>query len=183
MDDYEIEYKTPVPSEEVHFYETFDDVEVAKKRWIVSRAQKEDKENVFKYEGRWEYDLPERKIFPNDFALVLKSKATHSAIAAKLPRSFEFTKKPFIVQYEVTFQNGMDCGGAYIKLLSDSKDFTLEEFHDKSPYTIMFGPDKCGSDIKVKYYCFLLFKKILLPYNSNLVSLFPELSILPSMIN
>ena len=24
-------------------------------------------------------------------------------------------------------------------------------FHDKSPYTIMFGPDKCGEDKKVSF--------------------------------
>ncbi|CAL8071593.1 unnamed protein product [Orchesella dallaii] len=151
LDDYEIEYKTPVPSESVHFYETFDDTDEAKKRWIVSRAQKEDNENVFKYEGRWEFDLPERRIFPNDRALVLHSKAKHAAISAKLDRKFEFNQKPLIVQYEVTFQNGMDCGGAYIKLLSDTKDMKLDEFHDRTPYTIMFGPDKCGSDIKLHF--------------------------------
>lgn len=46
-----------------------------------------------------------------------------------------------------------ECGGAYLKLLSlDStkkKDQDLKNFHDKTPYTIMFGPDKCGNDHKV----------------------------------
>jgi len=151
LDDYEIEYKTPIPSEPVHFYETFDDIDEARKKWIVSRAQKEDNENVFKYDGNWEFQLPERRIFPNDRALVLHSKAKHAAISAKLNKKFDFTNKPLIVQYEVTFQNGMDCGGAYIKLLSDSKDLNLMTFHDKTPYTIMFGPDKCGSDIKLHF--------------------------------
>lgn len=152
LDDYEIEYKTPTPSEAVHFYETFDSVAQARSRWIPSQTQKEDQEqNVYKYEGRWDFDLPERRIFPNDRALILRSKAKHAAISARLNRKFEFISKPLIVQYEVTFQNGMDCGGAYIKLLSDSKDMKLEDFHDKTPYTIMFGPDKCGSDIKLHF--------------------------------
>ena len=31
--------------------------------------------------------------------------------------------------------------------------FLLQKlFHDKSPYTIMFGPDKCGEDKKVKLF-------------------------------
>lgn len=28
--------------------------------------------------------------------------------------------------------------------------FFQKSFHDKTPYTIMFGPDKCGLDHKVK---------------------------------
>ena len=27
--------------------------------------------------------------------------------------------------------------------------YLQKSFHDKSPYTIMFGPDKCGEDKKV----------------------------------
>lgn len=26
-----------------------------------------------------------------------------------------------------------------------------EEFHDRTPYTIMFGPDKCGEDYKLHF--------------------------------
>ena len=29
--------------------------------------------------------------------------------------------------------------------------FLQKLFHDKSPYTIMFGPDKCGEDKKVMF--------------------------------
>jgi len=114
----------------------------------VSRAQKEDKQGS-KYEGVWEFQLPQRVIFANDRALILKSKAKHAAISAKLDRPFEFNTKPLLIQYEVNFQNGVDCGGAYIKLLSQSKGLDLAKFTDKTPYTIMFGPDKCGNDFKV----------------------------------
>ncbi|NXI14556.1 CLGN protein, partial [Irena cyanogastra] len=54
-------------------------------------------------------------------------------------------------RYEVNFQKGIDCGGAYIKLLSSSNDLNLEYFFDKTPYTIMFGPDKCGEDYKLHF--------------------------------
>ena len=53
-----------------------------------------------------------------------------------------------MLQYEVAFQNGLDCGGGYVKLLSSAKDLDLRQLTDKTPYTIMFGPDKCGSDSK-----------------------------------
>ncbi|RMX56533.1 hypothetical protein pdam_00007231 [Pocillopora damicornis] len=45
----------------------------------------------------------------------------------------------------------MECGGAYVKLLSQQDSFDLKTFHDKSPYTIMFGPDKCGEDKKLHF--------------------------------
>lgn len=49
-----------------------------------------------------------------------------------------------VLQYEVRFTNGISCGGAYIKLLSDTADLSAEGLSDASPYSIMFGPDKCG---------------------------------------
>nr|DBA28970.1 TPA: hypothetical protein GDO54_009246 [Pyxicephalus adspersus] len=64
---------------------------------------------------------------------------------------FVFENEPLIVHYEVNFQDGIDCGGAYIKLLSHSSSLNLEEFHDRTPYTIMFGPDKCGEDYKLHF--------------------------------
>lgn len=148
--EFEVEYVTPSIPDDAYFAEHFDDEE-AKKRWLVSRAHKEEQDSVFKYDGLWDFDVPERIIFANDRAIILRSKAKHAAISSKLSRRFDFHNKPLMVQYEVNFQNGMDCGGAYIKLLSFSKDLDLNNFHDKTPYTIMFGPDKCGNDIKMHF--------------------------------
>ncbi|OXA53227.1 calnexin [Folsomia candida] len=150
-DEFDIIYESPTPIGDYHFAEHFDDVEAAKKRWIMSKAQKEEQDNVFKYEGQWDFEFPLNRMFPTDKALILKSKAKLHAISAKLDKPFDFTDKPLIVQYEVNFQNGMDCGGAYIKLISNSKNMGLPTFNDKTPYTIMFGPDKCGSDMKIHF--------------------------------
>lgn len=46
-------------------------------------------------------------------------------------------------------QGGLECGGAYMKLLQDNKKLHREEFSNASPYIIMFGPDKCGATNKV----------------------------------
>ena len=55
-------------------------------------------------------------------------------------------------RYEVKFQNGLECGGAYVKLLTESPEgIQAQEFSDKTPYTIMFGPDKCGATNKVHF--------------------------------
>ena len=68
-----------------------------------------------------------------------------------LPEILDPKEKTLVLQYEVKLQDGLDCGGAYIKLLrkEENKDFDPEKFTDKTPYVIMFGPDKCGSENKV----------------------------------
>ena len=45
--------------------------------------------------------------------------------------------------------DGLECGGAYMKLLQDNKKLHADEFSNASPYVIMFGPDKCGATNKV----------------------------------
>ncbi|KAI3351545.1 hypothetical protein L3Q82_020228, partial [Scortum barcoo] len=56
-----------------------------------------------------------------------------------------------VFRYEVNFQSGIDCGGAYVKLLTQTPELDLDQFVDKTPYTIMFGPDKCGEDYKLHF--------------------------------
>uniref|UniRef100_A0A182M471 Calnexin n=1 Tax=Anopheles culicifacies TaxID=139723 RepID=A0A182M471_9DIPT len=152
-------YETPkVDPKRMYFAEHFDDLYkdgAIEKRWIKSKAKKDDAaEEVAKYDGEWAVEQPQRPILANDYGLVLKSKAKHAAIASHLllNRPFVFEDKPLVVQYEVNLQEGQECGGSYIKLLSvgdGTKD--LKQFHDKTPYTIMFGPDKCGNDVKLHF--------------------------------
>ncbi|XP_054059224.1 calmegin isoform X2 [Rissa tridactyla] len=145
----EVVYQTPKPTGEVYFTETFDGEFSG---WVLSKTKKEDTDdNIAKYDGRWEVEELKENTVPGDRGLVLKSVAKHHAISAMLTKAFIFDNKPLIVQYEVNFQEGIDCGGAYIKLLSSSDDLNLEYFFDKTPYTIMFGPDKCGEDYKLHF--------------------------------
>ncbi|CAG8570301.1 25226_t:CDS:10, partial [Dentiscutata erythropus] len=106
-------------------------------RWSPSSATKETKEGdeTFSYVGKWEVEEP--RVYPgikDDKGLVMKSAAAHHAISA------------------LKFQDGLECGGAYLKLLTESeKGIQAVEFSDKTPYTIMFGPDKCGSTNKIHF--------------------------------
>jgi calnexin len=50
-----------------------------------------------------------------------------------------------------SYLDGLECGGAYMKLLQDNKKLHAEEFANSSPYIIMFGPDKCGATNKVHF--------------------------------
>lgn len=123
------------------------------KKWIRSQAKKDDiAEEIAKYDGIWALEAPQRSLLENDYGLVLKSKAKHAAISSRLNKPFLFTGKPLVVQYEVTLQDGQECGGSYIKLLSSGAETSdLTKFNDKTPYSIMFGPDKCGNDIKLHF--------------------------------
>lgn len=105
----------------------------------------------FCFAGDWEIDHPRKLPIDGDQGLVFKQKAKHRAISSKLNRPFVFTDKPLYLQYEVLFQDTQECGGAYLKLLSEGPETAdLKNFHDKTPYTIMFGPDKCGNTHHVR---------------------------------
>ncbi|XP_062333178.1 calnexin [Osmerus eperlanus] len=145
-----VTYKAPEPMGEHFFAESFDRGNLDS--WVVSKAKKEDiDEEIAKYDGKWSVEEMKDGKLPGDMGLVLKSRAKHHAISAQLLRPFMFDTKPLILQYEVNFQTGIDCGGAYVKLLSQTPDLNLDEFVDKTPYTIMFGPDKCGEDYKLHF--------------------------------
>ncbi|XP_055498819.1 calnexin [Leucoraja erinacea] len=145
-----VTYKAPVPIGRAHFAESFDKGTL--EGWVRSKAKKEDTdEDIAKYDGKWEVEEMKDTKLEGDKGLVLKTRAKHHAIASSLDHPFIFDDKPLFLQYEVNFQNGIECGGAYIKLLTKTKDMILEKFYDKTPYTIMFGPDKCGEDYKLHF--------------------------------
>lgn len=151
----DVPYESPVAIDQnrVYLADHFDDAAEFSKRWIKSKAKKEGiAEDIAKYDGIWEVEPPIKDGLVGDMGLVLKSKAKHAAIASSLIKPFVFNTKPLIVQYEVILQEGQECGGAYLKLLSEGVDTkNLGQFHDKSPYSIMFGPDKCGNDHKLHF--------------------------------
>ncbi|KFY74256.1 hypothetical protein V499_05712 [Pseudogymnoascus sp. VKM F-103] len=125
-------------------------------RWKPSHAKKDmkgsDVDEEWAYVGEWAVEEPHVfKGMDGDKGLVVKNAAAHHAISAKFPKPIENKGKTLVVQYEVKLQNGLECGGAYLKLLRDNKALHQEEFANSSPYVIMFGPDKCGHTNKVHF--------------------------------
>ncbi|XP_051877118.1 calnexin isoform X2 [Pristis pectinata] len=143
-----IVYNSPKPAGDVYFVASFDTEGL--EGWVTSDATKDDNDDT-RYEGIWAVEESYDQKIPGNKGLVLKSHAKHHAIAAYLQKPFPFKDKPLIVQYEVYFQNGTQCGGAYLKLLSEDDQLDLRKFDDKTPYTIMFGPDKCGQEYKLHF--------------------------------
>ena len=129
----------------------FEDFEGLKTRWVPSTATKKTANGeTAKYDGEWGVELPTKYPGNGTKGLVVKSANKHHAVSALFdtPVVFDGTED-FVVQYEVKLTNIMNCGGAYLKLLSHVEGFTPETFDDQTPYTIMFGPDKCGDSNKV----------------------------------
>ncbi|CAO3571124.1 unnamed protein product [Mortierella alpina] len=124
-------------------------------RWTASEATKETtaEGEVFSYIGQWSVEEPTVYAgLKGDLGLVAKSPAAHHAISASLPEVIDNKDKTLVVQYEVKAQQGLECGGAYMKLLTDSPEgIKFKEFSNDTPYTIMFGPDKCGGTNKVHF--------------------------------
>ncbi|KAK3178909.1 hypothetical protein OEA41_001046 [Lepraria neglecta] len=149
----EIEKPTFTPSEiKADFLEQFTDDWTS--RWSPSHAKKEDSKATeeWAYVGEWAVEEPTVfKGIEGDKGLVVKNPAAHHAISAKFPKKIDNKGKDLVVQYEVKLQNGLECGGAYMKLLQDNKKLHAEEFSNASPYIIMFGPDKCGATNKVHF--------------------------------
>lgn len=82
--------------------------------------------------------------------LLTRGGATYYAVASKFAQPITNENKELVVQYDLQLLQPLACGGAYIKLLREDP-LVLEEVNDRSPYTIMFGPDRCGSTNKVHF--------------------------------
>ncbi|KAJ2712732.1 hypothetical protein H4R19_002604, partial [Coemansia spiralis] len=65
------------------------------------------------------------------------------AYTSKLKRPFNTKGKDFVLQFTVKYEQDIDCGGAYLKLLPPTLD--PAKFDGDSQYDVMFGPDICGS--------------------------------------
>ncbi|KAJ2691268.1 hypothetical protein IWW39_000167 [Coemansia spiralis] len=79
----------------------------------------------------------------NSVGLQIAEDARFYAYSAKLKRPFNTKGKDFVVQFTVKYEQDIDCGGAYLKLLPPTLD--PAKFDGDSEYEVMFGPDICGS--------------------------------------
>ncbi|KAI5683082.1 hypothetical protein M9H77_04310 [Catharanthus roseus] len=111
-----------------------------KDRWVLSDWKRsEGKAGTFKYTaGKWAAD-------PNDRGIQTFNDAKHFAISAKFPE-FSNKNRTFVVQYSIKFEQDIECGGGYIKLLSGYVN--QKKFGGDTPYSFMFGPDICGTQTK-----------------------------------
>ncbi|KAJ6800931.1 calnexin-like protein [Iris pallida] len=121
------------------FYESFD--EPFEGRWITSEKEE--------YQGAWKHSKSEGH---DDYGLLVSEKARKYAIVKELDEPVNLKDGTVVLQFETRLQNGLECGGAYLKYLRPQEaGWISKEFDNESPYSIMFGPDKCGSTNKVHF--------------------------------
>lgn len=121
------------------FYESFD--EAFDGKWIVSEKEE--------YSGVWKHAKSEGH---DDYGLLVSEKARKYAIVKELDNVVDLKDGTVVLQYEVRLQEGLECGGAYLKYLRPQEaGWTAKGFDNASPYTVMFGPDKCGATNKVHF--------------------------------
>eukprot|EP00250_Pteridium_aquilinum_P006488 c1639_g1_i1 orf=266-1897(+) len=121
------------------FYESFE--EPLEGRWIAS--ERDD------YSGIWKHEKSQGH---EDFGLLVSEKARKYGIAHEFPEPVVLKKNTVVLQYDLRLQSGLECGGAYLKfLLPQDAGWVPKQFDNESPYSIMFGPDKCGATNKVHF--------------------------------
>lgn len=130
------------------FLEQFQYASLKESGWIPSKSYKSGQAD---YTGKWKLaNNSKYAAFENEKGLLMMKEAAYYAISKKLPNTYvRGDKDDLVVQFEVKFQEGVSCTGGYIKLLSEG---TIEdEFSDRTPFEVMFGPDICGSESKVHF--------------------------------
>jgi len=139
-------YNIPQSVDGSYFFENFQDSDSFKRKWVHSSVS----EFVGKFKLGKGGDNPS---ISGEQGLFVPTAAQRYAIFGSLDKPFGFsTEESFVVQYEVRLHNELQCGGAYIKLLSQQpKGWTPSDVSNETPYTVMFGPDKCGSTNKVHF--------------------------------
>lgn len=67
--------------------------------------------------------------------------ATHSAMSAKLPE-FSNKDRTLVLQYSIKFEQDIECGGGYIKLLSGFVN--QKKFGGDTPYRFVLFSNKAS---------------------------------------
>jgi len=120
------------------FFENFD----SPLNWISTKASNHTGvctiEETFSPQGR-----------PMEKAMVLKSRNAKHGVSYKFVDPITLKNKSLIIQYEFRAQHSFTCSGAYIKLFSD-ENFNPETLNEETPYSILFGPDRCGPNKSIK---------------------------------
>lgn len=139
---------TTASENDIFFYESFDgpDDIFESGRWVKSKnAKYADQPVLIKSSDT----APPG--FENDKGIILTQEMKHYGFATQFPSPLDPAGKDLVLQYEIKLEEQLTCGGAYIKMPRADSEESLDELHSSTPYTIMFGPDKCGASNKVHF--------------------------------
>lgn len=80
---------------------------------------------MLRFAGKWKHEKSEGH---DDYGLLVSEKAKKYGIATDLPEKVDPKDGALVLQYDLRLQNGLECGGAYLKFLQ--------------PQVCVLGPDK-----------------------------------------
>jgi Calreticulin family len=134
--------KAQAANSDFFFLETFaqGDGVFSSGRWVKSKDPKYTDQPLL-------VKTPKKTVegFEDDKGLVLSQEMKHYGLSSKFPTPLDVKGKDLVIQYELKLEDTLACGGAYVKLPRATDGLNLELLNNDTPYTIMFGPDKCGS--------------------------------------
>ena len=137
----EAPYAPPATLEGAHFFEPF-----ISHYGAFTASKDED------FSGEWKHELYTHDALAGDKGLVVGSPAKKHAVSSLFEKPFVAKDAGgLVIQYELQLKNKLQCGGAYLKLLTASDALSHDGFKAETPYTIMFGPDRCGTTNKVHF--------------------------------
>lgn len=132
-------YTVPTPGKSAVFFDGFADRSLG--QWVATSAAT--------YDGSFKVGQGKEPTIPGDRGLIVPEKARKYGLSAVVPKLGDVSDKKVIIQYEVKYEDGQTCGGAYLKM--PLVDFDQKKFNGDTPYSVMFGPDKCGGTNKVHF--------------------------------
>jgi len=125
-----------VVSAKIYFQEDFSKAGW-ESRWVVSKHRPSSE--------RGQVGLSAGKYFTNEDeekGLQTQEDARFYALSSEFDEEFANKDKTFVLQYSLKQDQGIDCGGGYVKVHPAGLD--QEDYNGDSEYNIMFGPDICG---------------------------------------
>ena len=128
------------------YLESFVDDAFLEGRWKRSQDPKYDGQPVMVKAS----DKP-GKGFEIDKGLTLTQEMKHYGVYTEFEKTLDNKGRDLIIQYELKLEESLQCGGAYIKMPRASESLDLSTLNGDTPYSIMFGPDKCGHTNKVHF--------------------------------
>lgn len=101
------------------------------------------------YSGEFKTGQGAKPTLRGDRSLIIPEKARKYGLSTAIKGLSDLADKDFVVQYELKMEEGVSCGGAYLKM--PLVGFVPKSLKGETPYSVMFGPDKCGTTDKVHF--------------------------------
>ena len=93
--------------------------------------------------GKWGWTAGQWYADEDDKGIQTSQDARFYGYSAKMDKPFNNEGKDLVLQFTAKYEQDIDCGGAYIKLLPSETN--QASFGGDAEYSIMFAPDLCGS--------------------------------------